>query len=166
MESAPSANPPRNGEGDRPAQRDGGGGPTILQEPIKTVKRARKLRKEMSLPEVLLWIELQKRPGGYKFRKQFPQAKLVIDFACLSARLAIELDGEEHNRGDQPKFDERRDERLTELGFEVMRIPARAVLRNMDGVIRGVVARCHERGPLHHPPAADGPPPRSGEGSL
>lgn len=167
VDSAASLNPPRNGEGDRSAQRDGGGGPRVLQEPIKTVKRARKLRKEMSLPEVLLWIELQKRPGGYKFRKQFPQAALVIDFACLSARLAIEVDGEAHNRGDQPEFDERRDERLRILGFEIMRVPAREVLNNMDGVLRGIVARCDERGPLHHPPtplaSGDGSPPRAGE---
>jgi very-short-patch-repair endonuclease len=127
------------------------------------VKRARKLRKAMSLPEVLLWVELQKRPGGYKFRKQFPQAGLVIDFACLSARLAIEIDGEAHNRGDQPEFDRTRDERLRAAGLEVMRIPAREVLTNMDGVLRGIVAKCDELGPLHHPASRDGPPPRAGE---
>ena len=156
-------NPPRNGEGDRDAQRRGGGGPRVLQAPIKLVKRARKLRKEMSLPEVLLWRELQKRPGGYKFRKQFPQVDFAIDFACLSARLAIEVDGEAHDWGDQPAFDLKRDEQLREAGFTMLRIPAREVLSNMDGVIAGIVARCGEVGPLHHPPAAGGPPPRSGE---
>ncbi|MBW8755624.1 MAG: DUF559 domain-containing protein, partial [Sphingomonadales bacterium] len=73
-------NPPRNGEADRP--QDGGGGPPLLQQPIKHVKRARKLRKEMSLPEVLLWRELQKHPGGYRFRRQFPQAPFTLDFVC------------------------------------------------------------------------------------
>jgi hypothetical protein len=46
--------------------------------PEQTVKRARRLRKEMSLPEVLLWRELQKRPGGFKFRKQFPQGGFAV----------------------------------------------------------------------------------------
>jgi very-short-patch-repair endonuclease len=125
------------------------------------VKRARKLRKEMSLPEVLLWQELRKRRGGYKFRKQFPLADYALDFACLSARLAIEIDGEAHNRGDQPQFDEKRDEHLRSAGFAVMRIPARQVLENMEGVVAGIMARCDELGPLHRP--AGGPPPRAGE---
>ena len=115
----------------------------------------------MSLPEVLLWRELQKRPGGYKFRKQFPQGDFAVDFACLSARLAIEVDGEAHDRGDQPQFDGMRDERLRQAGFVVLRIPASEVLRNMDGVIAGIVARCTEVAPLHRP--SGGPPPRSGE---
>ena len=137
------------------------GAHAVLQAPIKLVKRARKLRKEMSLPEVLLWRELQKRPGGYKFRKQFPYLGFSVDFACLSARLAIEVDGEAHDRGNQPEFDLKRDEQLRGAGFTMLRIPAREVLSNMDGVIAGIVARCGEAGPLHRP--AGGPPPRAGE---
>ena len=160
-EIAPS-NPPRDGEGDCDAKRRGGGGPRILQTPIKVVKRVRRLRKEMSLPEVL-WRELRKRPGGFKFRKQFPQAGFSVDFACVAARLAIEVDGEAHDRGDQPVFDEKRDERLRDAGFSVLRIPAREVLANMDGVVAGIVTRCNDVGPLDHRPAAGGSPPRSGE---
>jgi hypothetical protein len=88
--------PPRNGEGDR-AKR-GGGGPPLLRTPIKQVKRARKLRREMSLPEVLLWQALRTRPGGLKFRKQFPIGAIIVDFACLERRLIVEVDGESHNR--------------------------------------------------------------------
>jgi hypothetical protein len=40
------------------------------------------------------------------------------------------------------------------------------VLSNMEGVIAGIVARCTEAGPLHHPPAAAGPPPRAGEDQV
>jgi very-short-patch-repair endonuclease len=117
----------------------------------------------MSLPEVLLWRELRQRPRGFKFRKQFPQAGFVLDFACLEARLAIEIDGEAHDRGDQPEFDEARDQRLTKSGFAVMRIPAREVLANLEGVLTAIVERCRALGPLHHRPAAGGPPPRTGE---
>jgi very-short-patch-repair endonuclease len=156
-------NPPRNGEGDRDAKRRGGGGPRLLRSPIKTVKRARKLRREMSLPEVLLWRALRQRPGEFKFRKQCPQHPYVIDFACLETRLAIEVDGEAHDRGDRPARDEARDVYLQTLGFATLRIPAREVLGNLDGVIAGIVERCRTLGPLHHRPAAGGPPPRSGE---
>jgi very-short-patch-repair endonuclease len=117
----------------------------------------------MSLPEVLLWRALQQRPGGFKFRKQCPQHPYVIDFACLETRLAIELDGEAHDRGDQPGLDEARDAYLANMGFTMLRIPAREVLGNIEGVAAGIVARCRALGPLHHPAAPDGPPPRSGE---
>jgi len=152
-------NPPRNGEGDR-AER-GGGGPNILKAPIKQVKRARKLRREMSLPEVLLWKALQPRPDGLKFRKQFPIEGITVDLACLSHRLIVEVDGEQHGMGDQPQRDRARDLFLKREGFEVMRIAARDVLKNLDGVVQSIVARCSNAGPLHQPAA--GPPPRAGE---
>ena len=126
--------------------------PDVLIQPIKAVRRARELRKEMSLPEVLLWVQLQRHPGGHKFRKQVPQHPYTLDFACLKARLAIEVDGEAHNRGDQPKRDEIRDRVMAERGFRTLRLPAYEVLKNMEGCVMAVVAAC------------DGAnPPRNGE---
>ena len=139
----------------------GGGGPRILQARIKQVKRARKLRREMSLPEVLLWRALQSRPDGLKFRKQFPIGQMTVDFACLSHRLVVEVDGDWHGYGDQPARDVVRDAIMNREGFTVMRMAARDVLKNLDGVIAGIVARCSEVGPLHH--VSNGPPPRAGE---
>jgi very-short-patch-repair endonuclease len=115
----------------------------------------------MSLPEVLLWQQLRARPGGFRFRKQCPQDHYVIDFACLAVRLAIEVDGEAHDRGDRPQRDLARDAHLAALGFTMMRIPAPEVLGNLEGVLTGIVERCRALRPLHQPAA--GPPPRSGE---
>ena len=159
MMDAARQNPPRHGERDHAEH--GGGGPRILQTPIKQVKRARKLRRQMSLPEVLLWAALRQRPDGLKFRRQFPSDRMTIDFACLSHRLVIEVDGEWHGHGDQTQRDIARDAIMKREGFTVMRIAAREVLKNLDGVISGIVARCAEVGPLHQPAA--GPPPRAGE---
>jgi len=156
------ANPPRNGEGDH--AQHGGGVPSVLVQPIKQVKRSRQLRREMSLPEVLLWVELQKRPGGHKFRKQVPQHPYTLDFACLKVRLAIEVDGEAHNRGDQPLKDTVRDSIMVERGFRTMRIPAYDVLSKMDGCVKAIVLACGEGGPPP-PRLRRGPPPRSGEES-
>jgi very-short-patch-repair endonuclease len=125
------------------------------------VKRARRLRKEMSPPERLLWSVLRARPGGFKFRRQCPQGPFSLDFACLQARLAIEVDGEAHDRGDNPQQDEERDRAIARLGFLTMRIPAVEVFKNLEGVISGIVKACLARGPLHRPAA--GPPPRAGE---
>ena len=66
------------------------------------IGKARQLRRSMSLPEVLLWRELRKRPGGLRFRRQHPAGPYVLDFACLDARVALEVDGEAHGLGCEP----------------------------------------------------------------
>jgi len=113
----------------------------MLQGPEPTIKRARKLRREMSLPEVLLWQELRKRPAGMKFRHQHPSGPYVADFFCHKARLIIEVDGEGHERGDRPARDQNRDAWFSARRFDVMRIPAVEVLGNLEGVLSGIVAR-------------------------
>lgn len=149
-------NPPRNGEGDR-AQRGGGGHPP-LQRPI--VYRARQLRKDMSLPERILWQHLRQRPGGFKFRKQHAVGdRYVVDFCCLSARLIVEVDGISHEMGDRPARDIVRSKFLEYNGFRVLRITARQVMDDVTETVGAIVA-CAES-PLHRP--ADGPPPRAGE---
>jgi very-short-patch-repair endonuclease len=116
----------------------------------------------MTLPEVLLWQVLRKRPAGLKFRKQFPYRGYVVDFACLERRLAIEVDGEAHSMGDIPLKDAKRDAQLAEDGFQTLRIAARDVLDNLEGVLTLILHTCENR-PLHHDAARRGPPPRSGE---
>jgi very-short-patch-repair endonuclease len=115
----------------------------------------------MSPAEARLWNALRQRPGDFRFRRQFPLDPFSLDFACLETRLAIEVDGEVHNRGSAPQRDEARDRFVAENGFATMRIPAREVFRSLEGVILGIVKECLKRGPLHRP--TDGPPPRSGE---
>ena len=124
---------------------------------------AKRERRSGNLPEVLLWRELRKRPGSYKFRRQHPLGDYVLDFACLDRRLAIEIDGQAHERGDRPMRDARRDAHLHRRGFAVLRLNARDVLKDLDGAVAAIVAACDASQPLHHQPAAGGPPPRSGE---
>ncbi|WP_319951606.1 endonuclease domain-containing protein [Sphingomonas canadensis] len=94
----------------------------------------------MSLPEVLLWQELRKRPGGLKFRRQHPAGSFILDFFCARHRLAIEVDGEAHDRGDRPVRDQRRDAMLIAAGIRVLRIPAKEVLGDLDAVVAHIVA--------------------------
>jgi very-short-patch-repair endonuclease len=115
----------------------------------------------MSLPEFLLWQHLRARPGGNKFRRQHPEDTFVCDFCCLQARLLIEVDGEAHDRGHQPGFDNWRNAMLLDRGYRTLRIPARIVLQEMEDAVNAIVAACSDVGPLHRP--ADGPPPRAGE---
>ncbi len=156
MRDSAGANPPRNGEGDHAEH-----GVGVLTASRPNVERARSLRRAMTLPEVLLWRALRTRPNEFKFRRQHAIGGYVADFACLSARLLIEVDGAAHEFGDQPSIDSLRQTDLERTGFAVLRIAARDVLRDMDAVVRMIVAQCEARPPLHQPAA--GPPPRTGE---
>ena len=151
------ADPPRDGEGNRRPKAGGGGGRGNLRRP--TVYAARKLRRAMSLPEVLLWQRLRGSPQGVSFRKQHPIDPYVADFYCSVSQPVIEMDGEAHNRADRPQRDEERDDFLRERGYRVLRIAAVDVLRDPDMVASGILAAATD--PLHH--ASHGPPPRPGE---
>ena len=101
-------------------------------------ENARRLRRSMSLPEVLLWRELRKRPAGLQFRRQHPAGPYVLDFFCATANVAIEVDGEAHNRGDRPHRDTARDAWLRGRRIQVIRIPAVEVLKNLEGVLQAI----------------------------
>ena len=55
--------------------------------------RARALRGNMTHPERALWKELRDYKLGWRFRRQFPIPPYIVDFACIEARLIIEVDG-------------------------------------------------------------------------
>ena len=123
-----------------------------------SVERARKLRREMSYPEVLLWQRLRGSAGGSKFRRQHPiGSDYVADFYCPAAKLVIEVDGQIHAYS--VERDSTRDDYLLALGLRVVRVPAAEVLRNADEAAAAIVSLAAT--PLHQPAA--GPPPRSGE---
>ncbi|MBA3666977.1 MAG: DUF559 domain-containing protein [Sphingomonas sp.] len=123
----------------------------------RTVKNARTLRRSMTLPEVLLWQALRLRPDSLKFRRQHPAGPYVLDFYCDAALLGLEVDGEIHGFERNRLQDEARDVWLRSQGVEILRIPARAVLADLDAVVRLIIDRCI---PLHQPAA--GPPPLQG----
>ena len=152
--------PPRDGEGDRAAKRRGGGGSSPVLRRAETYE-ARRARREMSLPEVLLWQRLKGSPQGVSFRKQHPIGRYRADFYCAASKLVIEVDGIAHDMGNRPERDESRTAALTERGYQVLRSPAADVLRDPDGVAAAIGAGVTT--PLHHSPAASGPPPRAGE---
>ena len=112
-----------------------------------SVHRARQLRRQLSLPEGLLWRELRARPGGFKFRHQHPIGPYTLDFFCHPAGLAIEVDGVSHEMGDNPQRDERRDRWLAERGVMTLRATAADVLGEMEAVIRPIVHLGRERSP-------------------
>ncbi|MBA4164144.1 MAG: hypothetical protein C0510_05875 [Erythrobacter sp.] len=123
-----------------------------------TVRKARALRNDMSLPEVMLWQILRTRPAGLKFRRQHPVGPYIADFYCASKKTVIEIDGIAHDMGDRHLRDERRDTILRERGLMIIRIPAGDVLRDVAGVAVAIVELCSSPSTIR---VADGPPPHS-----
>ncbi|UIJ44562.1 endonuclease domain-containing protein [Sphingomonas cannabina] len=113
----------------------------------------------MSLPEVLLWQRLKGAPQGISFRKQHPIGPYRADFYCAAAKLVIEVDGIAHDMGTRPERDIERTNRMTQAGYQILRVAASDVLRDPDEVAQAIVSRAAR--PLHRP--AGGPPPRAGE---
>jgi very-short-patch-repair endonuclease len=125
----------------------------------RNVVKARELRRRMSLPEALLWRLLRRTPNGIAFRRQHPIGPFVLDFYCPSAKLAIEVDGAAHDFEDRPERDERRTEWLRTHGINMLRIPAREVLRDPDEVADAVIRLCAGDDPSTIESTFSGPPP-------
>ena len=103
-------------------------------------KAARRLRKQMSLPEVLLWRLLRK--ASPPIRRQHPMGCYVLDFYCPAAKLVIEVDGFGHVTGDRPCRDEGRDAWLQARGLRVLRVAAEEVLRDSEACAEAIMRLC------------------------
>ena len=99
----------------------------------------------MTPPEIGLWLALRRNDEGLRFRRQHAAADYVLDFYCAPARLAIEVDGEAHSRGDRPMRDAARDRWLAARGVRVLRYPAIDVLSNLESVVSEIIATALDR---------------------
>ena len=108
-------------------------------------RNAKQLRKTMTPSEIALWLALRSNDSGLRFRRQHGAGDYVLDFYCAPARLAIEIDGEAHSRGDRPIRDAARDAWLATQNVRVLRYPAILVMTNLEGVVREIIALAIER---------------------
>jgi very-short-patch-repair endonuclease len=119
-----------------------------------TRDRARRSRRKMDLPEVLLWNQLRRRQlDGLNFRRQHPFGPYVLDFYCDEAKLAVEVDGYSHDVANRPQRDLQRDIWFANCGVSTLRIPARDVLGSMEGVLATIAAAAQASIP---PPLGEG----------
>ena len=102
---------------------------------------ARHLRKNETIAEKRLWKELrQLRVQGYHFRRQAPIDDFIVDFACLSHRVVIEVDGAQHDEDEGRRKDSARDAHLIWRGFTMLRFRNSDVARNISGVMAEILA--------------------------
>src|SRR5580692_11066238 len=96
---------------------------------------ARKLRGTPTDAEIRLWSRLRRKQlDGFRFRRQQPIGRYIVDFFCPEAKLIIEVDGGQH--ADE---DSKRSDWLTERGYRVIRFWNNDVLANTEGVLLSIL---------------------------
>jgi very-short-patch-repair endonuclease len=94
----------------------------------------------MTRAEIIFWQSVRgKRLGGFKFRRQHPIGIYIADFACVSLKLIVEIDGGTHGTEEQRAYDDRRRRYLQSLGWEELRMSNSAVCNDLEGVLRVVL---------------------------
>ena len=94
---------------------------------------ARKLRSRLTDAEKKLWQHIRYRQlKGFKFRRQAPIGRYIVDFVCFEKQVIIELDGGQHAA--QQDYDHSRSEWLQSQGFKVLRFWNNDVMNNIDGI--------------------------------
>ena len=101
---------------------------SILQSRLQ-----RRLRRDMTDAERRIWRYLRGRQlNGFKFRRQHPFGKYILDFVSLDGKLVIEVDGGQHAEG--AKQDLIRTQVLEHAGFRVLRFWNNQVLQDIESV--------------------------------
>ena len=120
---------------------------------------ASRLRTNMTDAERRLWARLRRKQiASHRFRRQVPIGRYVVDFACLSANLVVEVDGAQHDVDDINEIT--RTHWLESKGYRVLRYGNRDVLLETDRVIEDIWRQLSVRVDTPHPD----PPPQGGRG--
>ncbi|MRS14314.1 DUF559 domain-containing protein [Enterobacteriaceae bacterium RIT691] len=116
----------------------------------KIERYARQLRRALTPEEQRLWYLLRSRHfSHYKFRRQHPVGNYILDFACCQARLAVELDGGQHD--ERYCYDARRTAWLTQQGWRVIRFWNNEFWSNESGVLERILEALQESLPSPRP---------------
>jgi very-short-patch-repair endonuclease len=106
---------------------------------LEKTRRARCLRQDSTDVERRLWHRLRNgQIDGHQFRRQHPAGPYVLDFYCPRLRLAVELDGGQHNLPSEIQHDQRGDAWLAARGVAVLRFWNSDVIENMTGVLEKI----------------------------
>jgi len=111
----------------------------------ETIKTAANLRKNMTLPELILWEKLRDRNlFTTKFRRQHPVNMFIADFYCHEFKLVIEIDGKIHLSSDKEDYDSKRTSELEKYGITVIRFTNDQVLYDLRNVLKNIREKLSE----------------------
>jgi very-short-patch-repair endonuclease len=106
-------------------------------------QKARELRNNSTLSEVLLWKELKDRQLlDYQFHRQVPLLNYMVDFYCHELRLAIEIDGDSHDH--KITYDSRRQKELETYKVHFVRFDDLDVKKNIGFVLNEILFHIQE----------------------
>ncbi|MDB5283472.1 MAG: leucine--tRNA ligase, partial [Bacteroidota bacterium] len=97
------------------------------------IEFAKNMRSDQTEAESILWEQLRAKNIGFRFRRQHPIQRFIVDFVCIEKGVVIEVDGKIHLQ--QQEEDKERTEVLKQSGFEVIRFTNEEVISNVDNVI-------------------------------
>ena len=101
------------------------------------IEQARQHRARPTATEAKLWQHLRgRRLDGFKFRRQHPVDRFIVDFCCLEHRLVIEIDGPVHQR--LAERDSERTTILQALGYRVLRYTNDQVEHDLTAVLDAI----------------------------
>ncbi len=107
----------------------------------QVLTRARELRQPQTPAEQKLWSRLRSQQlGGFKFRRQHPIDRFIVDFYCAVCQLVIEIDGDSH--AEQVEYDAARTEWLNAHGYCVIRFTNHEVEHELDAVLESILHEC------------------------
>ena len=110
---------------------------------------ARRLRRNQTDAERLLWFRLRdRRLAGLKFKRQVPIDRYVVDFLCAEGKLIVEIDGGQHDQ--HRKRDDIRTAALEAMGYLVVRFWNNDVMQNTEGVLQDILSTVSQ--PRSEPP--------------
>ena len=104
---------------------------------IKLKPVARQMRRQPTPSESQLWHRLRDRKLGYRFRRQHPIGRFIVDFYCAQAQLVVEVDGPVHEY--TPEEDAVRQEFLEAQGLRVLRFTNEEVSASLDNVVKRII---------------------------
>ncbi len=118
-------------------------------------RSARRLRREMTVAETVLWQALRRKAsGGHRFRRQHAAGRFVFDFYCPAHKLVIEVDGEIHEEPEQLARDALRTAEIESFGYRVLRLSNDEVLHHLSAVLDKIQAATDApEGPLSSRPS-------------
>ena len=103
-------------------------------------QRARALRLDQTSAEQTLWRMLRNRQlSRWKFRRQHPIDRFIVDFVTLDGKLVVEVDGATHSTDAELKRDAERTQILESLGFHIIRVSNDDVYTNIEGVLETIL---------------------------
>ena len=109
-----------------------------------TRERAKRLRKNLTRPEKILWSKLRaKQILGLHARRQHPIGPYIADFCFESVKLVVEIDSGYHDF--RQNEDKSRDQYFAGLGYKVIRISSHDVMKNLENVVEWIRCECEQR---------------------